>query len=68
MRFSIAVLGALAVLAVQTPAQHAGIAPAEYQARRAALAKSIGPDALFMAFSSEPARRTGDVDWPCRRP
>ena len=67
MRISIAVLGALAVLAVQTPAQHAGIAPAEYQARRAALAKSIGPDALFMAFSSEPARRTGDVDWPFRQ-
>src|SRR5207344_1772909 len=46
---------------------HAGIAPAEYQARRAALAKSIGPDALLIAFSAEPARRTGDVDWPFRQ-
>ena len=67
MRFSIAVLGALALLAVQTPAQRAGIAAAEYQARRTALAKMIGPDALFIAFSSEPARRTGDVDWPFRQ-
>jgi len=67
VRFPMAVLGAIVVLAVQTPAQHAGIAPAEYQGRRAALAKSIGPDALFIAFSSEPARRTGDVDWPFRQ-
>jgi Xaa-Pro aminopeptidase len=27
----------------------------------------IGPDALLIAFSSEPARRTGDVDWPFRQ-
>jgi Xaa-Pro aminopeptidase len=67
MRFSIAVLGTFALLTVQTPAQHAGIAPAEYQARRTALAKSIGTDAVFIAFSSEPARRTGDVDWPFRQ-
>ena len=67
VRFSIAVLGALALLAVQTPAQRAGIAPVEYQARRAALGKSIGPDAVLIAFSSEPARRTGDVDWPFRQ-
>ena len=49
------------------PAQRAGITPAEYQARRTTLAKSIGPDAAFVAFSSEPARRTGDVDWPFRQ-
>ena len=67
VRFSIAVLGAIVFMAAQTPDQHAGIAPAEYQARRAALAKSIGPDALLIAFSSEPARRTGDVDWPFRQ-
>jgi Xaa-Pro aminopeptidase len=67
VRFPIAVLGALVALAAQTPAEHPGIAPAEYQARRAALAKSIGPDAVFIAFSSEPARRTGDVDWPFRQ-
>lgn len=67
VRFPIAVLAACALLSVQTPAQRAGIAPAEYQARRAALATSIGPDAVFVAFSSEPARRTGDVDWPFRQ-
>ena len=67
VRFSTAVLVAFILLAVQTPAQRAGIATAEYQARRAALAKAIGPDAAFIAFSSEPARRTGDVDWPFRQ-
>jgi Xaa-Pro aminopeptidase len=67
VRFSPAVLGALLLLAAQTLAQHAKIAPAEYQARRAALAASIGRDAVFIAFSAEPARRTGDVDWPFRQ-
>ena len=67
VRFPIAMLAAIVVLAVQTRAQHTGIAAAEYQARRAALAQSIGPDAVFVAFSSEPARRTGDVDWPFRQ-
>jgi len=67
VRFSIALLGVIVLLAVPAPAQRAGILPAEFQARRAALAKSIGADALFIAFSSEPARRTGDVDWPFRQ-
>jgi len=67
VRFSIAVLGAFALIVAQTPAQRVGIPLAEYQARRAALAKSIGPDAVFLAFSSQPARRTGDVDWPFRQ-
>jgi len=67
VRFTIASACAIVLLAAPTPAQHAGIAPAEYQSRRAALAKALGPDALFVAFSSEPARRTGDVDWPFRQ-
>jgi Xaa-Pro aminopeptidase len=67
VRFSIAVLGAIVFMAAQMPEPLAGIPPAEYQARRAALAKMIGPDALLIAFSSEPARRTGDVDWPFRQ-
>ena len=66
-RFSTAVLGICFLFAVHTPAQHARIASAEYQARRAALAAALGPDAVFIAFSSEPARRTGDVDWPFRQ-
>ena len=67
VRFPIAVLGVCVLLAARTPAQHAGIATGEYHARRAALAKAIGPDAALIAFSSETARRTGDVDWPFRQ-
>src|SRR5882672_11828392 len=67
VRFSIALLGVIVLLAAPTPAQRTGILPAEFQARRAALAKSIGDEALFIAFSSETARRTGDVDWPFRQ-
>src|SRR5712671_6965801 len=67
VRFSIALLGVIALLTMPTPAQRAGILTAEFQARRAALAKSIGDEALFIAFSSETARRTGDVDWPFRQ-
>jgi len=66
VRFPIAVLGA-ALLTAHTPAEHASITAEEFQARRAALARAIGPDAAFIAFSSEPARRTGDVDWPFRQ-
>jgi Xaa-Pro aminopeptidase len=44
-----------------------GVAASEYQARRSALAQKIGPDAMFIALSAEPARRTGDVDWPFRQ-
>ena len=67
VRFTIASACAIVLLAAPDAAQHVGIAPAEYQSRRAALATAIGPDALFVAFSSEPARRTGDVDWPFRQ-
>ena len=49
------------------PAQVHHITASEYQARRTALAKAIGPDAVFIAFSYEPARRNGDVDWPFRQ-
>ena len=69
MRICLALVAMLAVWSVGAPAQVdvARITPGEYQARRAALAKSIGADAVFMAFSHEPARRTGDVDWPFRQ-
>ena len=67
MRFSIAVVAGWLLLSVTAPTQHAGVLPAEYQSRRAALAKALGPDAVFVAFSSETARRTGDVDWPFRQ-
>ena len=73
VRVLLAVVATLVAWSVVTPApaaqtpHAAGIAASEYQARRAALAKAIGPDAVFIAFSFEPARRTGDVDWPFRQ-
>ena len=68
MKLRIAIAAsAVAALSIHTPAQVARIGAAEYQARRAALAKAVGPDAVFIAFSHEPARRTGDVDWPFRQ-
>jgi Xaa-Pro aminopeptidase len=67
LRFFIACAGTIAILVVHTPAQSPGVPAAEYSARRAAVAKAIGADAVFIAFSREPARRTGDVDWPFRQ-
>jgi Xaa-Pro aminopeptidase len=62
------VAGSAVMPAPAAQAPHAAaIAASEYQARRAALAKAIGPDGVFIAFSFEPARRTGDVDWPFRQ-
>src|SRR6185503_13415724 len=66
MRFPLAIAAAIALMAMRTPAQSA-IPVAELQTRRAALAKAIGDHAVFIAFSREPARRTGDVDWPFRQ-
>ena len=67
MRFLGVLLAALVILTRDVPAQPRAIGATEYQARRAALARAIGPDAVFIAFSREPARRTGDVDWPFRQ-
>jgi len=68
-RFTTAIVAALALLAGASvgAGRPPAIAPAEYAARRAALAKAIGPDAAFIAFSFTPARRTGDIDWPFRQ-
>ncbi len=67
MRFSIALIATIALLSTRAPAERTGVTAAEFQARRAALAKAIGTDAVFIAFSPQPARRTGDVDWPFRQ-
>jgi len=71
LRVLLAIVAALVAWLAVTPAAQtphaAPIAASEYQARRAALAKAIGPDGVFVAFSFEPARRTGDVDWPFRQ-
>ena len=68
MRFSL--LAIVALVAVRSATVSTGtiaIAPDEYAARRAAVAKAIGPDGVLFAFSATPARRTGDVDWPFRQ-
>src|SRR6185436_12970133 len=67
VRFSIVLAATVAILSARTPAERVRVSAGELQARRAALAKAIGGDAVFIAFSSEPARRTGDVDWPFRQ-
>jgi Xaa-Pro aminopeptidase len=71
LKFYVALLAVIGMLTTEVPAQHGtapvGIATAEYQSRRARLAKALGSDAVFIAFSHEPARRTGDVDWPFRQ-
>ena len=39
----------------------------DYAARRAELARRIGPDAMLILMSPAPAQRNGDVDWPFRQ-
>lgn len=41
--------------------------PAEYAARRARVAQAIGPNAMLILQSPEPAMRNGDVNWPFRQ-
>ena len=54
MRFLAAIAAAVAVAAqLDVPAS-------EYQSRRAAVAKAIGTESVFIALSAQPARRTGD--------
>jgi Xaa-Pro aminopeptidase len=67
MRFCLGVVTAMAMLAIDAPPPHGAIAADEYQARRVALAKALGPDSALIAFSRQPTRRTGDVDWPFRQ-
>jgi Xaa-Pro aminopeptidase len=62
-----AVSAASIAIAVAALADGIVVPASEYQARRAAVAKAIGADSIFIAFSAQPARRTGDVDWPFRQ-
>jgi Xaa-Pro aminopeptidase len=66
---AVLLLVALTVITAAPQAQDPAPAPRveAYQSRRARLAKAIGPDGVFIALSSEPARRNGDVDWPFRQ-
>src|SRR5258706_9847680 len=44
-----------------------GIDASEYAARRARLAKEIGPNAILVAFSPKQQIRSGDQEWPFRQ-
>lgn len=48
-------------------AQHPTIDASEYAARRARLAKEIGSNAIFVAFSPKQQIRSGDQEWPFRQ-
>jgi len=41
--------------------------PEDYAARRAELARRIGPDGMLILMSPPAAQRNGDVDWPFRQ-
>ena len=54
-------------LAVPLLAQKPTIDASEYAARRARLAKEIGTNAIFVAFSPRQQIRSGDQEWPFRQ-
>src|SRR5689334_18788266 len=43
------------------------IPAAEYQARRARLARELGPNAMLIVFSAKSKLRNGDTDYPYRQ-
>lgn len=57
----------LACALILAPALAAAVAPEEYAARRAALARQIGPDAMLILMSPPDSVRNGDVSWPFRQ-
>lgn len=54
-------IAAILLMAVQA------ITPSEYAARRAEVAKQIGPNAMLVVFSAKPKIRDNDIDWPYRQ-
>jgi Xaa-Pro aminopeptidase len=67
LRLCAALAAALVTVTTALPAQSGSVSAAEYQQRRAAVAKAIGLESVLIAFSAQPQRRTGDVDWPFRQ-
>jgi Xaa-Pro aminopeptidase len=61
----------LAVIAVGPLCAQSSTRPSidasEYAARRARLAREIGPNAIFVAFSPKEQIRSGDQEWPFRQ-
>jgi Xaa-Pro aminopeptidase len=66
MRRLIVVLLSLAVSTSLLAQAKPSIDASEYAARRARLAKQIGPNAIFVAFSPKQQIRSGDQEWPFR--
>ena len=67
VRFPIAVLGAIVLLAAPCPATRPRSRRPSIRRGARRWRKRSDPTRVFIAFSSEPARRTGDVDWPFRQ-
>ncbi len=63
----LAVSAPLAALLVLLPLLASAATPADYAARRAELARQIGPDSMLILISPAPSPRNGDVDWPYRQ-
>jgi Xaa-Pro aminopeptidase len=61
----LALLSAGSLFAQMSAPPH--IDPSEYAARRARLAKEIGPNAILVAFSPKLQIRSGDQEWPFRQ-
>ena len=59
-------VGMAALVLMLMPAV-AGANADEYAARRAQLARQLGPDAMLILISPPAAQRNGDVDWPFRQ-
>ena len=57
----------MACVLLLLPALAAAASPADYAARRAELARRLGPDAMLVLVSPPPSVRNGDVDWPFRQ-
>lgn len=62
----LAALATLLLLAA-APTLAAAATPADYAARRAELARRIGPDGILLLLSPRPAQRNGDVDYGYRQ-
>ena len=56
-----------ALLLVAQAALGAAVPAAEYQARRARLAKEIGANAMLIVFSARPKARDMDIEYPYRQ-
>jgi Xaa-Pro aminopeptidase len=61
------VLLALSCLLLPLGAHAQSATPTDYAARRAELARKLGPDAILVLLSPSPAVRNGDVGYPYRQ-